>query len=210
MAKAGKKVFVEVDEIVEAGQINPEQVHLQGIYVDAIIQSSHHHHHKSSDHHRTFPISTVISPEKERILKRALKELTSDIRYVSLGMGFSQYLVDYFYRDHQDQHQDQDIWFYNETGVLGISRTAHLSTGGYDDNDTKKKSNEDINPNIVNSNEKIVITRSGASIFNTNEAFSMLRGGRIDISFLGAMQVIHYPFLISLLFISHSYNDIDC
>jgi len=45
MAKAGKVTIAEVEEIVETGEIDPDQIHVPGIYVDRVIKGSNYEKH---------------------------------------------------------------------------------------------------------------------------------------------------------------------
>lgn len=193
MAKAGKRVFVEVDEIVEAGSINPEQVHLQGIYVDALIQTSFPskealiNQDTSNGNNDNLAPLTIISPEVDCILKRAIKELNNDstIKFVSLGMGIPQNLVNYPLKKRSD---NQEIWFHDTNGMLGSWEIAPPNR-----QQNKKIENypNHANHDFVNSNNQIITPKNGSSILNSNDSFAILRGGRIDIAFLGAMQASH-------------------
>ncbi|KAG7427277.1 Succinyl-CoA:3-ketoacid coenzyme A transferase 1 [Fusarium oxysporum f. sp. raphani] len=96
MAKNAKLTIVEADEIVDVGQLDPESVHIQGIYVDVIIQITNANH------------------RRERIIKRASKEL-KDGMYVNLGIGMPLATPGML-------PEDLEVILQSENGILGMGR----------------------------------------------------------------------------------------
>ncbi|KAF5262755.1 hypothetical protein FOXYS1_6519 [Fusarium oxysporum] len=96
MAKNAKLTIVEADEIVDVGQLDPESVHIQGIYVDVIIQI------------------TTANQRRERIIKRASKEL-KDGMYVNLGIGMPLATPGML-------PEDLEVILQSENGILGMGR----------------------------------------------------------------------------------------
>ncbi|KAG9188143.1 3-oxoacid CoA-transferase [Alternaria panax] len=95
MGKNAKMTIVEADEIVEDGEIAPEDIHLQGIYVKRVIKSTvgkqieRKVFWKSPEEQKKALLeggSTEASQKRERIIKRAAQEL-KDGMYVNLGIG---------------------------------------------------------------------------------------------------------------------------
>ena len=88
---SGKFCVAEVEEIVPAGTLDPDSIHLPGVYVDKIILASNNEKrierlkHKS----KSGTISTV-SDGRVRIMKRAAKEFRNGM-YVNLGIGTFQF-----------------------------------------------------------------------------------------------------------------------
>lgn len=104
--------------------------------------------------------------EKERIAKRAAQELhNGDV--VNLGIGLPTLVTDYISRD-------VNIILQSENGILGMGPVP---------NETN------INRDIVNAGGKPVTVTTGASYFDSATSFTIIRGGHVDVTVLGALQV---------------------
>ena len=93
MARSAKITIVEAEHIVEPGELDPAQVHVPGIYVDRIVQSTE----EKKIEKYTFakdPSEQLGSPceegdalaKREKIVKRAAKEFKNGM-YANLGIG---------------------------------------------------------------------------------------------------------------------------
>ncbi len=100
------------------------------------------------------------------IAKRISKEIP-DGSYVNLGIGIPTLVANYV-------DISKGILFMAENGILGTGPKP-------------KEGKEDFN--YINASREPVVPIKGASIFDHAEAFSMIRGGHIDIAILGALQV---------------------
>lgn len=100
------------------------------------------------------------------IAKRAAKEL-SDGDIVNLGIGIPTQLVDYL-------PEDMSIYLHSENGILGVGPTP---------------SEEEIDNDLVNAGKMPVSVREGAAYFDSATSFAMIRGGHIDVSVLGVLQI---------------------
>jgi 3-oxoacid CoA-transferase subunit B len=69
---------------------------------------------------------------------------------------------------------DVEVWLQSENGMLGIGPFP------YDD---------EVDADVINAGKQTVTTIQGSSIFGSHDSFAMIRGGKINLSILGAMQV---------------------
>lgn len=69
---------------------------------------------------------------------------------------------------------DKEVWLQSENGMLGLGPFP------YDD---------EVNADLINAGKQTVTTIKGSSIFGSDQSFAMIRGGKINLSILGAMQV---------------------
>lgn len=103
---------------------------------------------------------------REIIAKRAAKEFKEgDI--VTLGIGLPTAVADYV-------SPDKRVIIQSENGILGIG---------------KSQSKENYDPHITNAGGGLVEIQEGACFFDTATALTMMRGGHIDATVLGALQV---------------------
>ena len=97
---------------------------------------------------------------------RAAREL-QDGFYVNLGIGLPTLVANFV-------SPDIEVWLQSENGMLGIGPFP------YDD---------EVDPDIINAGKETVTTMPGSAIFGSDLSFAMIRGGKVNLSILGAMQV---------------------
>ena len=103
---------------------------------------------------------------KEIIARRAAQELNyGDV--VNLGIGLPTMISDYI-------TDDLEVTLQSENGILGMGGAA-----------PKGRKDKDV----INAGGQNVSVKSGASFFDSSTSFGIIRGGHVDITILGALQV---------------------
>jgi 3-oxoacid CoA-transferase subunit B len=103
---------------------------------------------------------------QDQMAAKAAQEL-QDGFYVNLGIGIPTLVANFV-------PADKEVWLQSENGMLGIGPFPTESQ---------------VDADLINAGKQTVTTIKGSSIFGSHESFAMIRGGKINLSILGAMQV---------------------
>jgi len=170
-AKAARVSIVEVDEIVETGELAPELINLPGIFVDRVVKSTQpidesklrRPVRRSADKPRLYHGKAALT--RSGIAERAAR-LVREGSYVNLGTGIPTLVSNHL--------TGRDVVLHAENGVLGY---GELIEG------------DDLDLDVYNAGGQFVSLKPGASFFDSVTSFEMARGGRMDTVVLGAYEV---------------------
>ena len=162
MAPAGKITIAEVEELVPAGSLDPNEIHTPGIYVHRIFQGSNYV--KPIEH---FAALAHSEDEQKEIIARRLAKEIKDGDYVNLGIGIPTRVSNHI-------PAGMKVILQSENGLLGI---GPLAEPGQED------------PDLINASKRPITVLPGGSFFSSAESFAMIRGDHVDVTILGGMEV---------------------
>ena len=107
-----------------------------------------------------------MSLDKIGIAKRIAQEV-KDGMYINLGIGIPTLVANYI-------PDDLNVVLQSENGLLGIGSFP---------------TEEEVDADLINAGKQTITMRAGSVLFDSAESFAMIRGGHVDLTILGAMEV---------------------
>ncbi|MBE2239680.1 MAG: 3-oxoacid CoA-transferase subunit B [Caldilineaceae bacterium] len=165
MATAADLVIAEAEQIVPVGELDPNQIHTPGCYVDYLVQAQV----TLADLGSSASVkggARKVSEARMNMARRAFAELRrGDV--VNLGIGIPTLVADLI-------RPEDGIIMHTENGMLGVG-PAPEEGGALE--------------YPVNAGKIPVTALPGSSYFDSADSFAMIRGGHIDVAIMGGLEV---------------------
>jgi 3-oxoacid CoA-transferase len=174
IAKASRCAIVEVEKIVPAGSLDPHHIQLPHIYVDRLFVGKDYvkpiEQYTIKKEGENAKDSSYFQTEegkvRKKIAERAAK-FVKDRMYINLGIGIPVLIPNFL-------DPELFVTFQGENGILGLGEFPY---------------EHEVDPDLINAGKQVVTVVKGGAFMTSSETFAMIRGGHIDITFLGGMQV---------------------
>jgi len=177
MAAAGKICIAEVEELVESGELNPNDIHVPGIYVQRIFKGNNYEKRieqktislpkEDTVKNTTIEKTAHNGPLDKNLIAKRIAQEVKDGYYVNLGIGIPTLVANYI-------PNTINVMLQSENGLLGIGPFP---------------APDNIDADLINAGKQTVTMQAGSSLFNSAESFAMIRGEHVNLTILGAMEV---------------------
>lgn len=165
MAMCAMVTIAEVEEIVEEGELDPDEIHTPSVFVKRLIKGDKYE--KPVEHlTEEDSILSIDDPDKNKIAKRALKEIQEG-QNIHLGLG----LPELVFRMIPDKSK---VNIHTAPGALGVAGYA-------------KKG--EANPDLIDTSRSTISLKKGASVTSSCDSMNIFRGGHLDLLMIGAFEV---------------------
>ena len=165
MATAADIVVAEVQEIVEVGGINPNNIHTPGNFVDYLVERKLTAEDLGTS--ASVGSSKKVDESRMNMAKRAFQELQKgDV--VNLGIGIPTLVADLI-------KPEDGIILHTENGMLGVGPEPEDGGGAMD--------------YPVNAGKVPVTALPGSSYFDSADSFGMIRGKHVDVAIMGGLEI---------------------
>jgi len=173
MAAASRVTIAEVDEIVPVGTLAPEDIKVPGIFVDRLVLHDRSRDEQSDAEERQRRRRREVSSAEPRVgltpdqMAMRAARLLKPGQYVNLGMGIPTRVANFI-------DADSGVMLHAENGILGYGR---------------EPTEAEYRWQYYNAQGQPVTVLPGGAVFDSFAAFTMARGGHLDVVILGGLQV---------------------
>lgn len=170
-AKAARVAIIEVEEIVEVGELKPEEIDLPGVFISRVVKTSTRvdvselpqRTNRPADSRREYNGKPALS--RQEIGRRAAA-LLEDGAVINLGAGLPNQVVNFL--------DGRSVSLHAENGMLNYGKFVDL---------------DEADPDFHDAGGNFIGVLPGASFFDSVTSFEIARGKRLDAVVLGAYQV---------------------